>query len=184
MPSVLIPLAEGFEELEAVSVIDILRRGGVEVVVAGLTQGSIKGSRDIVLVPDTTLDEAMERDYDMISLPGGAPGVERLQADQRVQKLLERFRERGAYTTAICAAPSVLASYGYLQGKQATSNPKFRDQVAIEEVTYLEDPVVIDGSVVTSRGPGTAMDFALTLVEMLQGKEKRDKVESGLVRVH
>jgi 4-methyl-5(b-hydroxyethyl)-thiazole monophosphate biosynthesis len=180
MSSVLIPLAEGFEELEAVSVIDVLRRGGVTVVTAGLKQGSVKGSRETVLVPDAALDDRMDQDFDMLVLVGGMPGVKNLREDARVKKLVDRYTQKDRSTAAICAAPSILAAYGHLAGKSATSNPKFKDQVAIQGVNYKEDPVVADGNIVTSRGPGTSITFALALVERLAGKAKRDEVEAGL----
>jgi 4-methyl-5(b-hydroxyethyl)-thiazole monophosphate biosynthesis len=181
MARVLIPLADGFEELEAVAVIDILRRAGIQVVVAGLSAGPVKGSRHTVLHPDETLDAVMNEDFDMIVLPGGMPGVAHLREDARVRELLERFRSKGRYLAAICAAPSILAAYGHLDGKQATSNPKFKDQVAIDRVRYREEAVVEDGTVITSRGPGTSIPFALALVEKLAGRDKRNEVESGLV---
>lgn len=181
MPSVLLPLAEGFEELEAVTIIDVLRRAGIKVVVAGLQEGPVRGSRETTVVPDAALDAVMDQDFDMITLPGGMPGVKHLREDERIKTLLERFRGRGRYTTAICAAPSILAAYGYLQGKQATSNPKFKDQVALDGIRYREDAVVEDGQVVTSRGPGTSIPFALALVEKLAGPDKRREVEAGLV---
>jgi len=185
MASVLMPLAEGFEELEAVTVIDVLRRAGVEVVTAGLDgTGPVTGSRQTQVVPDAGLDDVMDRDFDMITLPGGLPGVDHLKKDTRIQQLIERFHTKGKFTTAICAAPSILAAHGYLEGRQVTSNPKFQNQVNIGEVDYVEDPVVVDGPVVTSRGPGTAMEFGLKLVEMLAGEDTRDEVEAGLVRIH
>ena len=184
MPSVLMPLAEGFEELEAVTIIDILRRAGIRVVVAGLKDGPIKGSRDTQVLPDATLDAVMDQDFDMIALPGGMPGVKHLHEDARVKRLLERYTQQDRFTAAICAAPSILADYGYLAGKQATSNPKFKNQVAIDGVQYLEHSVVSDGNIVTSRGPGTSIPFALALVEKLAGREKRVEVESGLVLTH
>lgn len=185
MASVLMPLAEGFEELEAVTVIDVLRRAGIEVTVAGLDgEGPVTGSRQTQVVPDAALDEVMAQDFDMITLPGGMPGVDHLKKDSRVQQLIERFHNQGRFTSAICAAPSILAAQGYLEGRQVTSNPKFQNQVNIGNVDYVEDPVVVDGSVVTSRGPGTAMEFGLKLIEMLAGEEARDKVEGGLVRIH
>lgn len=184
MASVLMPLADGVEELEAVTVVDILRRGGIEVVLAGLNgTDPVTASRQTRIVPDAALDDVMDRDFDMVCLPGGAAGVDRLKQDERIRRLLDQYQAEGKFTSAICAAPSILAAYGYLEGRRATSNPQFTEQVAIPGVNYQEDPVVVDGSVVTSRGPGTAMDFALQLVEMLAGKETRDKVESGLVRV-
>lgn len=184
MASVLMPLAEGFEELEAVSIIDVLRRAGIKVVVAGLKDGPVRGARDTVVVPDASLDAVMDQDFDMVVLPGGMPGVKHLHDDARIKTLLDRYTQKDRYTAAICAAPSILADYGHLDGKNATSNPKFRDQVAIDGVRYHEDAVVTDGNIVTSRGPGTSIDFALALIEQLVGRARRDEVESGLVRVH
>jgi 4-methyl-5(b-hydroxyethyl)-thiazole monophosphate biosynthesis len=179
------PLAEGFEELEAVTVLDVLRRGGIAVTTAGLDGGdAVTGARGTRLVPDASLDEAMEQDFDMLTLPGGKPGVERLKRDDRIKRLLEQYERKGKYTSAICAAPSILAAQGQLEGRQVTSNPTFENQVRLGDVDYVEDPVVVDGPVITSRGPGTAMDFGLKLVEMLAGDDVRDEVEQGLVRIH
>lgn len=180
MAKVLVPLAQGCEEIEAVTLIDILRRAGIEVVAAGLADGSVKASRGVMLVPDMTLDEALKRDYDLIALPGGMPGMTNLKNDPRILGLLKTMAEQGKYTTAICASPAVLAEAGLLTGKQATSYPGFLDNVS--DVTLDAAPVVRDGKVVTSRGPGTAMDFALELVEILAGKAKRDEVEAALQR--
>jgi 4-methyl-5(b-hydroxyethyl)-thiazole monophosphate biosynthesis len=180
MKSALVLFAEGSEELEAVSVIDILRRGGINVTVAGLTAGPIRGSRGTVLVPDTTLDEAAKNDYDMVVLPGGQPGATNLKADPRVLALLQQMAQREKYVTAICAAPSVLATAGLLDGKRATSFPGALDP--FPKVMRQPGAVVEDGKLITSRGPGTAMDFALTLVERLAGQKKRDEVETGLQR--
>lgn len=182
MASVLVPLATGCEELEAVTIIDLLRRGGVEVVSAGLTDGPLKASRGVVLVPDTTLDEALKRDYDMIVLPGGGPGSEALAKDPRVISMLQRMAQAGKYTAAICAAPKALAAAGLLQGRRATSFPGSLAGLAISGLIYLEESVVQDGHVITSRGPGTAIDFTLHLIELLAGPAKRAEVEKGLVR--
>ena len=132
MARVLIPLAHGCEELEAVTLIDLLRRAGIEVVVAGLAEGPVKASRGTVLVPDTTLEAVLQEDFDMMVLPGGLPGADHLEAFPRVD--------------------------------------------------ILSAPVVTDGKVITSRGPGTAMDFALILIEILSGRPKRLEVEAALVR--
>lgn len=182
MTSVLVPLAPGFEDLEAVTIVDLLRRAGIQVVTAGLQPGLIQGSRGMRVAPDATLDEVLERPFDMIALPGGLPGAEHLKNDARIQALLKRMAAAGKYTSAICAAPMALAQAGLLDGRRATSYPGSLDGVKLRDTTYLNDAVVVDGHVVTSRGPGTAMDFALTLVELLAGKEKRDHVEAGLVR--
>lgn len=181
MKSVLIPLADGFEEMEAVIVIDVLRRAEIDVVTAGLAEGPVKAARGTVLQPDTTLNDVLDQRFDMIVLPGGMPGVTNLREDPRIKQLLARFQEDGGYTAAICAAPSILADFGYLKGKQATSNPKFKGQVAIVDVDYREDPVVEDGGLITSRGPGTSIPFALAIVEKLMGRKKRETVEAGLV---
>ena len=180
MAKVLVPLADGCEELEAVTIIDLLRRAGVEVTTAGLKSGIVKASRGVQLVPDVTLDVALQDDYDMVVLPGGMPGATHLKEDGRILALLQRMASAGKYTAAICAAPMVLAEAGVLNGKQATSYPGFLD--ALPGVTDSTAAVVQDGKVLTSRGPGTAMDFALALVEALVGSEKRQQVEAALVR--
>ena len=180
MARVLIPLADGCEELEAVTVIDLLRRAGIEVTVAGLKPGTVQASRGVQLVPDTTLDAALQHDYDMVVLPGGLPGATHLREDPRIIALLQKMAAAGRYTAAICAAPRVLAEAGVLQGKQANCYPGTLD--GLSGVNVSSAPVVRDGKVVTSRGPGTAMDFALELIEVLVGGDTRREVEAGLVR--
>ena len=182
MAKVLVPLAEGCEELEAVTVIDLLRRAGIEVVTAGLRPGIVKASRGTRLVPDAVLDDVLRDEFDMIVLPGGMPGAQHLKEDPRIIALLKKMAEQGRYTAAICAAPAVLAEAGLLAGKCATSYPGFLDKIEVPGMAYLKDAVVRDGKVLTSRGPGTAMDFALALIEALSGKARRDEVEAGLVR--
>ena len=180
MPKVLVPLAQGCEEIEAVTVIDILRRAGIEVVSAGLDAQPVRASRGTVLVPDTTLDAALGQTFDMVVLPGGQPGTNNLKADARIPSLLQHMAQQGKEVAAICAAPSVLAGAGLLDGRRATGFPGSLDGFA--KVQQQTAAVVEDGKLVTSRGPGTAMDFALTLVERLAGKAKRQEVEAGLVR--
>ena len=182
MASVLIPLAPGFEDLEAVTLSDLLRRAGIEVVTAGLHPGIVTGSRGIRVEPDACLDDVLARDFDLIALPGGLPGAEHLRDDSRVQALLKRMAAAGRYTAAICAAPMALAQAGLLDGKQATAYPGVLDSLKLANTRGSGDAVVVDGKVVTSQGPGTAMDFALTLIELLKGAVVRRQVESGLVR--
>ena len=182
MARILVPLAPGCEELEAVTVIDLLRRAGIDVVTAGLAAGPVRASRGVVLVPDTTLDAVQEQVFDLVVLPGGQPGSDNLEQDPRIRRLLERTADGGGYVAAICAAPKVLASAGLLDGKRATAYPGVLEGMARAAVQLDPQPVVRDGRMITSRGPGTAMDFALELIELLVGREKREQVEAGLVR--
>ncbi len=181
MARVLIPLAQGCEEIEAVTAADILRRAGIEVTTASLTAGPVHASRGMMLLADKTLDEAIKQDYDMIVLPGGMPGSEHLKNDGRIIDLLKRMSQDGRYVAAICAGPMALHAAGLTEGKRATSFPGVLDRLPGSH-RYLKDAVVVDGNIVTSRGPGTAMDFALQLVELLVGKARRDAVEAGLER--
>ncbi|HSD59813.1 MAG TPA: DJ-1 family glyoxalase III [Burkholderiales bacterium] len=180
MARVLVPLADGCEELEAVTIIDILRRAGIEVVAAGLNPGPVKGSRGVTLVPDNVLEYVLYQFFDLVALPGGKGGMEALRADPRIIALLQRQASEGRHVAAICAAPAVLAQAGLLADRRATSYPGFLD--GVEGVDLREDPVVQDDRIITSRGPGTAMDFALALVEELAGKDRRREVERALQR--
>lgn len=182
MASVLVPLAQGCEELEAVTVVDLLRRAGIEVVTAGLDAQPVTASRGMTLLPDMTLEMALQQRFDMVVLPGGLPGADHLGDDPRVIRLLQEMAASESYIAAICAAPRVLARAGLLDGKRATSYPGALDIEAVPGIEYLETAVVTDGRVITSRGPGTAMDFALVLIETLVGKTTRDEVEAGLQR--
>lgn len=182
MSAALVPLAEGFEEIESMTIIDILRRADVDVTVAGLKHGALKGSRGVHVVPDVTLDEALGRDYDLVALPGGLPGAQYLNDDSRVQQLVKDMAGKGKVVAAICAAPMVLANTGLLEGKKATSYPGVLDKMDLPGTTCTGGVIEEDGNIVTSRGPGTAMDFALALVERLEGPDKRKSVEDALVR--
>ena len=182
MPRVLIPLAPGFEELEAVSLSNILRRAGIDVVTAGLHPGSVRASRGTVIVPDTSLEQVMHEDFDLVVLPGGLPGADNLRDDPRIIHLLQRTHASGRLVGAICAAPKVLAQAGLLAGRRAAHYPGALSEDALKGVSDSAQAVEIDDRVLTSRGPGTAMDFALALVEQLVGREKRDEVERALVR--
>lgn len=182
MPTALIPLAEGCEEIEAVTLIDLLRRAEVEVTTASLTAGPVRASRGVVLMADATLAEVAGATFDLIVLPGGGGGAERLRADTG---LLERIRAQhaaGRYLAAICAAPSVLAAAGVLAQRRATSFPGWLKADAAPGLQLESAPVVRDGHIFTSRGPGTAMDFALILIEALCGADRAAGVERQLQR--
>lgn len=182
MPRVLVPLAEGFEELEAITITDLLTRAQVEVVTAGLAPGPVKASRGTTVIPVTDLDSAMQQAFDMIVLPGGLPGANHLQDDSRLQSLLRAMADEGKVIAAICAAPKALAAAGLLDNKTATCFPGSVDASRYPSVTLVDDEMVTDGNIITSRGPGTAMDFSLGLIEKLVGKQVRDQVEAGLQR--
>jgi 4-methyl-5(b-hydroxyethyl)-thiazole monophosphate biosynthesis len=180
MKRVLVPLAEGFEEIEATTIVDILRRAGIEVVIASLTGHPVTGSHGIRITADTPLAALAEQEFDMIALPGGMPGAEHLKKDSRVAEIIRRLHAKGRPVAAICAAPMVLAAAGVLEGRRATSFPGFLEDATA--ATVVGDAVVVDRGVITSRGPGTAMDFALTLVETLAGRSVRESIESRLER--
>jgi 4-methyl-5(b-hydroxyethyl)-thiazole monophosphate biosynthesis len=182
MPTVLVPLAEGFEELEAITVIDLLRRADIEVTTAALGASPVRGSHGIAIETDTTLAGVHDREFDMIVLPGGMPGAKHLGEDPRIAERLQRMERAGRVTAAICAAPAVFAAAGLLDGRRATSFPGFLDPARTPGLKVEEDAVVSDGTVITSRGPGTALDFALALIERLRGREARDAVEARLQR--
>src|SRR5262245_32831309 len=125
MPTVLVPLAEGFEEVEAVTLIDLLRRADIEVTVAALKSSPVRGAHGLAIEADSTLERVKDRDFDMVALPGGMPGAKHLREDARVLKLLQRTAEQGKITAAICAAPTALAAAGLLDGRRATAYPGF-----------------------------------------------------------
>ena len=182
---VLIPMATGCEELEAVTLINLFRRAGFTVISAGLEPERIpvKCARGTEIMPDSTLEQALSDEFDLVVLPGGQPGTNNLMADQRVIDLLKDMQSKNKYVAAICAAPMVLGKAGVLDGKSATSYPGCLDSMGLTGISFKEDAVVVDGKVITSRGPGTAMDFALKLIEILAGPDVRTQVESGLQRV-
>jgi len=179
MKKALVLLAPGFEEIESVTVIDILRRAGIQVTVAGTVDGAIEGSRKINVMADCSIDAVKGSDFDLIVLPGGQPGTNNLGSDPRVKKILDEAMARDRLISAICAAPSVLSSYGYIKGKKATSHPSVRDKMG--DVDYSEARVVVDGNWITSRSPGTSMEFAFQLVALLKGPEMVKKVNDGVM---
>lgn len=180
MARVLITIAQGCEELEAVTLIDLFRRADIEVITAGLQDGPVTASYGTVLVPDTNLDAVLEQQFDMLVLPGGLPGSDHLNEDPRIHTLLQKMAANGNYTAAICAAPKVLANAGLLDGRTATCYPGVLDKFS--KINLTQDAVATDGKIITSRGPGTAMDFALTIIEILSGRSTRKAVEIQLQR--
>jgi 4-methyl-5(b-hydroxyethyl)-thiazole monophosphate biosynthesis len=182
MSRALVPLAQGCEELEAITITDLLVRAGIEVTTVGLDNEPVTASRGTRIIPDANINTVLNETYDLIVLPGGLPGADHLRDDERVQELLKKHARSDKLIGAICAAPQALASAGLLNGKKATSYPGVLDAVGNNTIKISSSAVEIDGKVITSRGPGTAMDFALTLIELLEGPEKRNEINNQLVR--
>jgi 4-methyl-5(b-hydroxyethyl)-thiazole monophosphate biosynthesis len=177
---VLVPIADGTEEIEAVCVIDVLRRAGAEVTVAGVDRLQVTASRGVTLVADCPISECKAVTYDLVALPGGMPGAEHLRNSKDLEEILKRHVREGRWYAAICAAPAVvLQHHGLLAGRRATCHPNFVDRLV--KTDTIESRVVVDGPCITSRGPGTAIEFALKLVEILYGEEKAREVARPMV---
>ncbi|HTG00979.1 MAG TPA: DJ-1 family glyoxalase III [Nitrospirota bacterium] len=179
MPRVAVILADGFEEVEAMAVIDVLRRAEIDTVVAGLHDGAVTSARKVRVLVDAEIDTIQADVFDMIVLPGGQPGSDNLKKDERVKDLLQHFAGKGKLMAAICAAPIVLENAGLLKGKNATSFPSYREKLS--SAIYQEKAVVVDGNIVTSRGPGTALTFGLAIVERLLGAEKAKRISEAML---
>lgn len=183
MARVLVPFSEGVEEIEFVAVVDILRRAGVDVVMASLGPGAVTGRSNITIDADVELDDVLNEQWDMIVLPGGLPNADILRHDERVKTAVHRLRERDKPVAAICAAPTALAAYGVVEGKRVTSYPAMQEvmQELAPEAVYVDDAVVEDDFLVTSRGAGTAVEFALRLVAKLCGEAKAREIQASIV---
>jgi 4-methyl-5(b-hydroxyethyl)-thiazole monophosphate biosynthesis len=176
----LVALADGVEEMEAVTVIDVLRRGRVEVVAAATAANrEVAGSRGVRLVADALWQEVSAGSFDLLVIPGGAAGMEKLRADKRVLAALRDFTAAGKTVAAICAGPLVLEAAGVLRGRRATCYPALRHE--LRSATAVDEPVVEDGNVITSQGPATAMAFALRLVQRLGGEAAAAQVAAALL---
>ncbi len=182
MCKVLIPIAQGSEELEAVTLIDLFRRANIEVVVAGLDDKHVVCSRGTTIVPDCSLQSVLEDNFDLIVLPGGLPGADNLNEDPFIHQLITRLASEGKTVAAICASPKILLTNGILKGKTATAFPGSLSELDTSDIDLSEAAIEIDDKVITSRGPGTAMDFALTLIKILKGASVQDEVETSLQR--
>ncbi|MBI4603622.1 MAG: DJ-1/PfpI family protein [Planctomycetes bacterium] len=184
MPRVCVLLAQGFEEIEAITIIDVLRRAEVDVVTLGV-KGSgpggleVAGAHGVAVRADRTLAAGAAEAWDAVILPGGMPGSTNLRDSPEVQGLIKKQAQAGRRLAAICAAPIALGAAGVLQGKRATSYPGFEKE--LRGATCVQDRVVRDGNVMTSRGPGTAMEFALELVSELKSKDAAKALRAGML---
>jgi 4-methyl-5(b-hydroxyethyl)-thiazole monophosphate biosynthesis len=173
--NVVVPLAPGFEELEAVTIVDVLRRAGISVTLAGIAEPPITGGHGIKVTPDLSIDEVNA--YDAIVLPGGNPGYVNLERDQRVLELIREAHGAGKLVGAICAAPHVLGQAGIMKGVTATCYPG----IEIAGAKQVGESVVRHGTIITSQGPGTAIAFSLNLVEVLTGAKNAREVRKALL---
>ncbi len=170
-------LAEGFEEIEALSVVDILRRGGVEIKTVSITEDSkVSGSHGITVFADITAEKTT--DCDCVILPGGLPGTTNLAASRVVEEKVRETYGKGGIIAAICAAPSVFYGYGLLNGKKATSYPGYEEEMPL--CNHTAASVEVDGNIVTSKGAGTAHLFGFKLLEMLKDRETSEKIKNAM----
>jgi len=174
---ILVPLADGFEEIEAFSIIDVLRRAGIEVDVVGIVGTMVTSARGIRVMVDKRLDEVRPDEYDGIVLPGGDPGYKNLARSSKLMEIIKQMNYKDKLIGAICAAPLILAKLGLLENRKATIYPGMEKELPHPR----EGRVVVDGNIITSQGPGTAIEFALKIVEKLLGKNKAFQLKQKLV---
>ena len=180
MSKVYIFFADGFEDIEGLTVVDLMRRAGIDIQTVSIKETKeIRTSHGIDLLTDRTFGECDFSDADMLVIPGGMPGTNYLRDHEGLAELLKKQYEAGKWVAAICAAPSVFGGLGFLKDRKATSYPGCLDGIPVGE--YTEEPVAVDGNVVTSRGVGTAIAFALKLIEVLISKEKADEIAASIV---
>lgn len=178
--TVLVPIADGSEEIEAVCIIDVLRRAGAQVTVASTHGLQIIASRGVKLVADKRIADCVEETYDLIALPGGMPGAELLRDSEDLIQMLKRQREEGRLYAAICASPAVVFKHhGLIDERKVTCHPAFKGR--LDKAQAVEERVVVDGTCVTSQAPGTAIEFALKLVELLYGEERVQQVAGPML---
>lgn len=180
MTNVLVPLADGVEEMEAVIIVDVLRRAGWNVITTAIENNpDITASRGVKLIPDTNWNDVDPDDFDCLLIPGGGSGTEILIQNARLLETIRSFSANGKIAGAICAGPLVLQKAGVLNNKKATCHPAVKDSLTV--TPWLSDRVVIDGNIITSQAAGTTFEFALTIIEIIDGKQKADEVSAGLI---
>jgi len=183
MKKVLVPFTEGVEEMEMVAVVDVLRRADVHVCMASLDGKTVVGRSNVVIEADAALADVADQAWDMVVLPGGLPNANLLRDDANVKAVVERLRSERKSIAAICAAPTALAAYGITAGKRVTSYPACQPEMENLQPSsvYVDEAVVEDDFLITSRGPGTAIAFALHLVSRLCGEEKEAEIRASIV---
>lgn len=180
MSKVCVFFAEGYEEIEALTVVDILRRGKIDVDMVSVTgERKVTGSHQITVEMDKLLEEVDFEETDMIVLPGGMPGTKGLEATEALMNQVDAFYEKGKYIAAICAAPSIFGHRGILKGRTACSYPTLESH--LEGADVSKEPVTVSDNVITSRGMGTAIPFGLKLLELFDGKEAALQMKETIV---
>lgn len=172
-------LASGFEEIEALCPLDILRRAGINTVTVGIGAREITGAHGITVTADMTDADFSDDSPELVFLPGGMPGTLNLDASDKVKKAVLDAYNNGAYIAAICAAPMILGQMGLLDGRRATCYPGFEDKLRGASVS--PEKVVADGKILTAKGMGAALDFGLLIVEVLKGKQKADELRRSVI---
>lgn len=175
----LVLFAPGFEEIETITILDVLRRAGLEVVAAGTESGPLRGAHGVLVAPDRTMAGLSARDFDAVILPGGSKNAQTLASHAEAQRILREARDSDRAIGAICAAPLALRTAGLLEGRRYTSHPSI--QKDLPAAGYRTERVVVDGNLLTSRGPGTALEFSLALVEHLLGARKAEEVKAPML---
>lgn len=179
MSKVGIFLADGFEEIEGLTVVDLLRRAGIQIdTISIMKRKEITGAHNIIIMADQLFEDVINEEYNMLILPGGMPGTKNLGAHEGLVKLLKQFAEEKKNISAICAAPSVLGDNGILKGRKAICYPGFEER--LEGAAIKEEPVVVDENIITSQGMGTAIDFGLAIIEKLINKETALKIKASI----
>lgn len=181
MVNTAILFAPGFEEVEGLTIVDILRRANINTSIIGVEEREITGAHDVTIKADKLLNEINSDEIDALILPGGAPGFQNLRKSETVLSLIKETDKKGKIVAAICASPSVLATAGILENKKATIYPGMEEEIQKGQGVLVDELVVVDGHIVTSKGPATTMPFALKLVELLKDKETSEEVEKGVL---
>ena len=177
---VYVHLANGFEEIEAVTILDVLRRGGIQASFVSMEKEKlVRGAHGILIEADITFEKADYASCNMIVLPGGMPGTKHLAENEELLTKIKEFYKQGKYLAAVCAAPMVFGAANILNGRNATIYPGM--EAYLKGAKVSTNKVVADGNIITSRGPGTSMEFALTIVEILEGQTVSDKLRKDLV---
>lgn len=178
---VILFLAEGFEEVEALTVVDYLRRKDILVDTISITDNeTVKGAHDIIVITDKKIDEVNELDsYDGVVIPGGMPGASNLRDDNKVIEIIRTMNDSGKLVASICAGPMVLERAGVIKGKKVTSYPGY--EKVLKDCIYKEEPVVIDGNIITSRGPYLAVEFSIEIIKYLHGHEKAEELKKDIL---